>query len=98
MWPALLAIRKVLGASRFSLLYELGKNFFQLMLISVLIALPIAWFSMDAWLSQYAFRTALQWWFFVVPLVLMLLVSFVTVASQTATVIFSKPIRSLRSE
>ena len=93
-----MGIRKVLGASRFSLLYELGKNFFQLMLISVLIALPIAWFSMDAWLSQYAFRTALQWWFFVVPLVLMLLVSFVTVASQTATVIFSKPIRSLRSE
>ena len=93
-----MGIRKVLGASRFSLLYELGKNFFQLMLISILIALPIAWFSMDAWLSQYAFRTALQWWFFVVPLVLMLLVSFVTVASQTATVIFSKPIRSLRSE
>lgn len=93
-----MGIRKVLGASRFSLFYQLGKNFFQLILISIFIALPIAWFSMDTWLSHYAFRIELQWWFFVVPVVLMLLVSFVTVACQTVTVIFSKPIRSLRSE
>ena len=93
-----MGIRKVLGASRFSLFYQLGKNFFQLILISIFIALPIAWFSMDTWLSHYAFRIELQWWFFVVPVVLMLLVSFVTVACQTVTVIFSKPIRSLRAE
>ena len=93
-----MGIRKVLGASRFGLFYELGKNFFQLILISVVIALPIAWFSMDAWLNNYAFRTDFKWWFFVFPVVLMLLVSFITVACQTVSVILSKPIRSLRSE
>ena len=93
-----MGIRKVLGASRLNLFYQLGKGFFQLILIAVIIALPVAWFSMNAWLSHYAFRTDLKWWFFVLPVVLMLLISFITVACQTMKVIWSKPARSLRYE
>lgn len=93
-----MGIRKVLGASRANLFYQLGKGFFLLILISVVIALPVAWFTMNTWLSHYAFRTELKWWFFVLPVILMLLISFVTVACQTVKIILSKPARSLRYE
>ncbi len=93
-----MGIRKVLGASRFALFYELVKGFFVLILIAVAIALPVAWFSMDAWLSHYAFHTELKAWFFVLPVLLMLFISFVTVAVQTMKVIIAKPARSLRYE
>lgn len=93
-----MGIRKVLGASRWTLFYQLVKGFFQLILIAVVIALPIAWFSMNVWLSHYAFRTDLKAWFFIVPVLLMLFISFVTVAFQTMKIIMSKPARSLRYE
>ena len=67
-------------------------------LIAIVIALPVAWFSMNAWLSHYAFRTELKAWFFLLPVVLIVLISFLTVAGQTITVIYSKPARSLRYE
>ena len=89
-----MGIRKVLGASRWNLFYQLVKGFFQLILIAVVIALPVAWFSM----SHYAFRTDLEAWFFIVPVLLMLFISFVTVAFQTMKIIMSKPARSLRYE
>lgn len=93
-----MGIRKVLGATRWNLFYQLGKGFFQLILVAVVIALPVAWFSMNAWLSHYAFRTDLKAWFFIIPVVLMLLISFVTVACQTVKIIVGKPARSLRYE
>ena len=93
-----MGIRKVLGAARWNLFYQLGKGFFQLILVAVVIALPVAWFSMNAWLSHYAFRTDLKAWFFIIPVVLMLLISFVTVACQTVKIIVGKPARSLRYE
>lgn len=93
-----MGIRKVLGASRWNLFYQLVKGFFRLVLIAVIIALPVAWFSMNFWLSHYAFRTELKVWFFIVPVLLMLAISFVTVAFQTVKIIMSKPARSLRYE
>lgn len=93
-----MGIRKVLGASRWNLFYQLGKEFFIPVMIAIFIALPIAWFSMNAWLSHYAFRTDLKMWFFLLPVVLMLLISFLTVAGQTMKVIYSKPARSLKYE
>ena len=53
---------------------------------------------MNAWLSHYPFRTELEVWFFLLPIVLMLLISFLTVAGQTMKVIYSKPARSLKYE
>lgn len=93
-----MGIRKILGATRMNLLYQLGKGFITLILIAVVIALPVAWFSMDNWLNHYAFRTGLEWWFFALPVVLMLFISFATVTFQTMKVILSKPARSLRYE
>lgn len=93
-----MGIRKVLGASRGNLFLQLGRNFFLLILVAVVIALPVAWFSMDTWLSHYAFRTDMKAWFFIVPVILMLLISFITVTGQTVKIIFSKPAKSLRYE
>lgn len=93
-----MGIRKVLGASRWDLFYQLGKSFFFLILVAIVIALPIAWFSMNSWLSHYAFRTEMKGWFFVVPVLIMLIISFVTIACQTIKIIMSKPARSLKYE
>lgn len=93
-----MGIRKVLGASHGNLFYQLGKSFFGLIGIAIGIALPVAWFTMNEWLNHYAFRTDLKWWFFVLPVVILALISFVTIACQTMKVIWSKPARSLRYE
>lgn len=93
-----MGIRKVLGASKLQLFYELGREFFILIGIAIVIALPLSWLVMDGWLSHYTFRTEWKAWFFIVPVFLLCLISVLTVAWQTAKTIFSKPARSLRYE
>lgn len=93
-----MGIRKVLGASNWNLFYELGKEFFSLIGIAVLAALPLSWFTMQGWLGNYAFRTEMKLWFFLLPVCLLVLISLFTVGWQTAKTIYSKPARALRYE
>lgn len=93
-----MGIRKVLGASKRQLFYELGREFFMLIGIAVLIALPLSGWVMNDWLSHYSFRTDWKAWFFVVPVILLCVISLLTIGWQTAKTIFSKPARSLRYE
>lgn len=93
-----MGIRKVLGASNGSLFYQLGKEFFFLIGIAMLVALPLSWFTMQHWLSHYAFRIGLKWWFFVLPVVMLFFISLLTIGWQTARTIYSKPARALRYE
>lgn len=93
-----MGIRKVLGASRLQLFYELGREFFVLIGISIVIALPLSWIVMDDWLSHYSFRTEWHAWFFLIPVLLLCLISLLTIGWQTAKTIFTKPARSLRYE
>lgn len=93
-----MGIRKVLGASKLQLFYELGREFFVLIGIAIVIALPLSWFVMDGWLSHYTFCTAWEAWFFMVPVLLLCFISLLTIAWQTAKTIFTKPARSLRYE
>ena len=93
-----MGIRKVLGASKMQLFCELGREFFVLIGIAIVIALPLSWWIMNGWLSYYSFRTDWKIWFFVVPVVLLCVISLLTIAWQTAKTIFSKPARSLRYE
>ena len=92
-----MGIRKVLG-HLVGICFQLGKGFFIPIIIAILIALPVVWGSMNAWLAHYPFRTELKVWFFLLPVVLMLLISFLTVAGQTIKVVYSKPARSLKYE
>lgn len=93
-----MGIRKVLGASKAQLFYELGREFFILIGVAIVIALPLSGWVMDGWLSHYSFRTDWKAWFFLLPVILLCVISLLTIGWQTAKTIFSKPARSLRYE
>lgn len=93
-----MGIRKVLGASKKQLFMALGREFFILIGISIVTALPVAWWIMDGWLSNYSFRTDWKIWFFALPVALLCVISLLTISWQTAKTILSKPAHSLRYE
>jgi predicted permease len=93
-----IGIRKVLGASVGSITGLLAGDFLKLVLVAILIASPIAWFFMQKWLADFAYRIDIQWWMFAAAGLLALLIAFFTVAAQSIRAAWSNPIQSLRSE
>ncbi|HEY4325876.1 MAG TPA: ABC transporter permease [Mucilaginibacter sp.] len=93
-----IGVRKVLGANVASLFVLLSSEFLQLVLISLAIGSPIAWFAMNKWLQGFAYHTPLQWWMFVLSGGLILLIALVTVSFQAIKAALINPIKSLRSE
>jgi putative ABC transport system permease protein len=93
-----IGIRKVLGASVANITAMLSKDFLMLVLISLVISSPIAWFAMSKWLENYAYRTGIGWWVFVVAGVTALLIAFVTISFQAIRAALANPVKSLRSE
>jgi putative ABC transport system permease protein len=93
-----IGIRKVLGASVTSILNLLFREFTWLLLISFVIAAPIAWFTTSGWLRSYAFRIGLQWSFFVMPFVAIILIALITVSFQSIKAALTNPVKSLRTE
>lgn len=93
-----IGVRKVLGASVPDILLLLSRDFLQLVLISFVIAVPLSWYTMHQWLQNYAFRTALQWWLFVLPGSLILLIALLTVSYQSIKTALINPVKSLRNE
>jgi putative ABC transport system permease protein len=93
-----IGIRKVLGASVGSLFVLLSREFLILVLISLLIASPLAWYFMDKWLMDFAYRTPIQWWVFALSGVIAILITFITVSFQSAKAALMNPVKSLRSE
>jgi putative ABC transport system permease protein len=67
-------------------------------MISVFIASPIAWYAMNKWLQDFAYRISIQWWVFALTGILALLIAFVTVSFQAVKAAFANPVKSLRSE
>lgn len=93
-----IGIRKVLGASVTQIITLLSKEFVVLVVISAVIALPITYFLIQNWLETYAFRIDLNIWFFMGPALLVILVAFATVFSQTFQISNANPVDSLRDE
>jgi len=93
-----IGIRKVLGASVTGLTGLLSKEFLQLVGLSTLIAFPLAWWAMDRWLHQFAYRIGVEWWIFVVAGLAALVIALLTVSFQSARAALINPARSLRSE
>ncbi|MEM6766391.1 MAG: ABC transporter permease, partial [Bacteroidota bacterium] len=75
-----------------------SKNFMKLILISCLIAIPVAWFYLDSWLEGYEYRVSLGWDVFVMASVLALFVTLITVSIQSIRAAVANPVESLRSE
>jgi putative ABC transport system permease protein len=93
-----IGIRKILGASVKDVVYLLSKNFVGLVLISNLIAWPIAWLVLHRWIQDYAYRVAISWWVFVLAGAVALLVALGTVSLLTIKAARRNPVNSLRTE
>lgn len=93
-----IGIRKVLGASISNILLLLSKKNLVLLLTGFAIASTAAYFLMEQWLSQFAFRVDLQWWMFVLPGVLVATIAILSVSSHSLKASLANPVDSLRNE
>ena len=93
-----IGIRKVLGASVTSLFTLLSSEFLALVLISLLIASPIAWYAMNDWLKTFAYHAPVEWWMFAISGGLIIVIALATVSFQAIKAALINPIKSLRSE
>ncbi len=93
-----IGIRKVLGASVAGITGLLAGDFLKLVLISIVLASPIAYYLMQHWLADFAYRIDLQWWMFVVAALAAIVVASLTVAIQSIRAALANPVKSLRSE
>ncbi|MEM6843868.1 MAG: ABC transporter permease [Bacteroidota bacterium] len=93
-----IGVRKVLGASVQSIVALLSKDFIRLVIISGVIALPLAYWLIQRWLENYAFRVDISWWMFLLPLVTVLFIALLTISFQTIKAAIANPADSLRYE
>jgi putative ABC transport system permease protein len=93
-----IGVRKVLGATVTNLWGMLSKDFLLLVFISLLLAMPMAWYFMSKWLEKYEYRSTIAWWIFVVAGVGSLLITLMTVSYQSIKAALANPVKSLRSE
>jgi len=93
-----IGIRKVLGASTAGLVGLLSKDFLKLVVVALVIASPVAYFFMEKWLGDFAYRTDIGWWVFLVAGALAVAVAFTTISFQSVKAALANPVKSLRSE
>jgi putative ABC transport system permease protein len=93
-----IGIRKVLGASVASITTMLSREFIQLILISILLASPVAWYAMNSWLQQFAYKTHIDWWLFPLAGSIAIGIALLTIGFNSVKAALSNPANSLRSE
>jgi putative ABC transport system permease protein len=93
-----IGVRKVLGASIANLSFLLSRDFLRLIVIAFLIAAPVAWYLMNQWLQEFAYRTTFSWWIFAVTVTGAIAITAIAVGYQTIRASLANPVKSLRSE
>lgn len=93
-----IGIRKTLGASVTSITTLLSKDFVKLVIISFLIAAPLAWWGMYKWLQSYTYRVDIEWWVFVLAGSLSIMIALATVSYQSIKAAVTNPVKSLKTE
>jgi len=93
-----IGVRKVLGASVFSLWKMLSKDFVALVIIAMAIVTPVSWYFMHQWLQNYQYRTEISWWVFVIAGISAILITLLTVSYQSIKAALANPVNSLKSE
>ncbi|QRR00385.1 ABC transporter permease [Dyadobacter sandarakinus] len=93
-----IGVRKVLGASVAGIVALLSKDFLKLVGIAIVLAVPVAWWLMDYWLRDFAYRTEIAWWMFAVAGILAVVVALLTISFQSVKAALMNPVRSLRAE
>ena len=93
-----IGIRKVLGADVRSIVTMISRDFIRLVLVASLIAFPVAWWAMNKWLQDFAYRVGIGWWVFAVAGCLAMLIALITVSFQSVKAAMANPVESLRTE
>jgi predicted permease len=93
-----IGVRKVLGASVSGIVRLLSKDFLKLVGLSIIISVPIAWYIMQGWLQDYAYRIEISWWIFIAAGVIALLIAMLTVSFQAIKAAVANPVKSLKTE
>jgi ABC-type antimicrobial peptide transport system permease subunit len=93
-----IGVRKVLGASVTGVVTLLSKDFIRPVIISFIIAVPIAWWAMNQWLQGFAYRINISWWIFALAGVAAILIALITISLQTIRAAVSSPVKALRTE
>jgi putative ABC transport system permease protein len=93
-----IGVRKVLGASVFNVWQLLSKDFVVLVMVSLVIAVPIAYYSMHVWLQGYQYRASMSWWIFAAAGGCALVITLLTISFQAIKAGIANPVRSLRTE
>ena len=93
-----IGVRKVLGASVPSVVSLLSKDFLKLVIISAIIAFPVAWLAMNKWLEDFAYRITISWFVFLIAAIAALLIALITISFQSIKAAVANPVKSLRTE
>jgi len=93
-----IGIRKVLGANMSTIVQMLSKDFIKLVVIAIIIASPLAWWAMNKWLQDFAYRIHIQWWVLAIAGSGAILIAFITISFQSIKAALTDPVKSLRSE
>ena len=87
-----------LGATVVSLFALLSGEFITLVIWAMIIASPIAWWAMNVWARDFAYRTPMEWWVFIFAGGITLFITLLTISFQAIKAAFTKPVISLRTE
>jgi putative ABC transport system permease protein len=93
-----IGIRKVLGANISTIVTLLSKDFLKLVVISAIIAFPVAWYAMNKWLQDFAYRITIPWWIFLIAGIIAAVIALITISFQAIKAAISNPVKSLRTE
>jgi putative ABC transport system permease protein len=93
-----IGVRKVLGATVASIITLLSKDFIKLVAIAILIASPLAWWVMNRWLQDFAYRINISWIVFLITTVAALAIALLTISIQAIRAALANPVKSLRTE
>ncbi|SHH24951.1 MacB-like core domain-containing protein [Chryseolinea serpens] len=93
-----IGIRKVLGATMANIVQLLSSDFIKLVVVAIALATPIAWWSTDRWLQDFAYKIDLEWWMFAAAGAVTVLVALATVSYHSIKAAIMNPVKSLRTE
>ena len=93
-----IGVRKVLGASVTNIVGLLSKDFIKLVLLSTLIAVPLAWYAMHSWLENFTYRISTSWDIFVFASTFAAVIAFLTISFQAIKAALANPVKALKTE
>jgi putative ABC transport system permease protein len=93
-----IGIRKVLGASVNGIVRLLSKDFVKLVIVAFIIAAPLAWWAMQTWLQDFAYRISISWWIFLLAIGIALFIALATISFQAIKAAIANPVKNLRTE